>query len=62
MGCVVNGPGEASRADLGLAGGKEEGIIFRHGEILRKEKQERLLPAFAEELKKLVWEKYGVKI
>jgi len=59
MGCVVNGPGEASRADLGLAGGKEEGLIFRHGEILRKEKQDRLLPAFAEELEKLIAEKYG---
>ena len=62
MGCVVNGPGEASRADLGLAGGKGEGIIFRYGEVLRKEKQDRLLPAFAEELKKLIWEKYGVMI
>ncbi|NLY91028.1 MAG: flavodoxin-dependent (E)-4-hydroxy-3-methylbut-2-enyl-diphosphate synthase [Firmicutes bacterium] len=59
MGCAVNGPGEASRADLGLAGGKEEGLIFRHGEILRKEKEDRLLPAFAEELQKLIAEKYG---
>ena len=59
MGCVVNGPGEASRADLGLAGGKGEGLIFREGKILRKEKEDRLLPAFTEELKKLIAEKYG---
>ncbi|HEY8392494.1 MAG TPA: flavodoxin-dependent (E)-4-hydroxy-3-methylbut-2-enyl-diphosphate synthase [Capillibacterium sp.] len=60
MGCAVNGPGEAARADLGLAGGKEEGLIFRQGKILRKEKQDRLLTAFAEELQKLIKDKYGV--
>ncbi|HHT49498.1 MAG TPA: flavodoxin-dependent (E)-4-hydroxy-3-methylbut-2-enyl-diphosphate synthase [Firmicutes bacterium] len=59
MGCVVNGPGEAARADLGLAGGKGEGLIFRHRKILRKEKQDRLLPAFAEELQKIIQERYG---
>lgn len=62
MGCVVNGPGEAARADLGIAGGKEAGLIFRNGEILRKEKQARLLPAFAEELAQLIREKYGVNL
>lgn len=62
MGCVVNGPGEASRADLGIAGGKEAGLIFRNGEILRKEKQPRLLTAFAEELAQLIREKYGVNL
>lgn len=62
MGCAVNGPGEASRADLGIAGGKEEGLIFRNGEILRKEKQPRLLAAFAEELAQLIREKYGVNM
>ncbi|WP_331274040.1 flavodoxin-dependent (E)-4-hydroxy-3-methylbut-2-enyl-diphosphate synthase [Capillibacterium thermochitinicola] len=62
MGCVVNGPGEAARADLGIAGGKEAGLIFRNGEILRKEKQPRLLPAFAEELARLIREKYGVNL
>ena len=36
MGCVVNGPGEASAADIGVAGGKGEGLIFRHGEVLYK--------------------------
>ena len=37
MGCVVNGPGEASAADVGIAGGKGMGFIFRHGEIIKKQ-------------------------
>ena len=48
MGCSVNGPGEAREADLGVAGGVGEGIIFKKGEIVRKVKEENLL----EELKK----------
>jgi (E)-4-hydroxy-3-methylbut-2-enyl-diphosphate synthase len=36
MGCAVNGPGEASRADYGVAGGRGEGVIFRHGRIVCK--------------------------
>ena len=36
MGCVVNGPGEAREADIGMAGGKELGILFRKGEIVKK--------------------------
>ena len=36
MGCVVNGPGEAREADIGMAGGKEMGLLFRHGEIVKK--------------------------
>lgn len=48
MGCVVNGPGEAREADIGVAGGIGEGIIFRKGEILRKVPEEKIL----EELKK----------
>lgn len=58
MGCVVNGPGEASRADLGIAGGKGEGLIFREGRILRKEKEENLISAFKEELSSLITEKF----
>jgi (E)-4-hydroxy-3-methylbut-2-enyl-diphosphate synthase len=53
MGCMVNGPGEASRADLGLAGGKNEGVIFRRGKIIRRVRKEDLLPAFLEELERL---------
>ncbi len=43
MGCAVNGPGEARDADLGIAGGNGEGLIFRRGEIVRKVPQERLV-------------------
>lgn len=53
MGCVVNGPGEASAADVGIAGGKGEGLIFRKGEILYKVPQERLVDALMEEIAKL---------
>lgn len=50
MGCVVNGPGEAKEADIGVAGGKHEGLIFRHGEIIRKVPEGELLEALREEL------------
>lgn len=51
MGCVVNGPGEAREADLGVAGGRGEGLLFKKGEIVRKMKEEELLGALEEELK-----------
>ena len=44
MGCVVNGPGEARHADVGLAGGKGEGVLFRHGEIVARVPEEELVP------------------
>ena len=50
MGCVVNGPGEAREADLGVAGGEGEGLLFRHGEILRKVPEAEILPALRAEL------------
>lgn len=50
MGCAVNGPGEAREADLGVAGGKGEGLLMRHGEIIRKVPEDRLLDALREEL------------
>lgn len=50
MGCVVNGPGEAREADIGIAGGKGEGLIFKHGEIYKKVKEEELLSALRYEL------------
>ena len=53
MGCIVNGPGEASAADIGIAGGKGEGLLFRKGEILYKVPQERLVDALMEEIEKL---------
>ncbi len=54
MGCVVNGPGEAREADLGVAGGEGEGLLFRHGEILRKVPEAEILPALREELELLL--------
>lgn len=53
MGCVVNGPGEAREADIGIAGGHGVGIIFKKGEIYRKVAEAELLPVFLEELEKL---------
>ena len=52
MGCVVNGPGEAREADLGIAGGKGVGMLFKKGEIIRKVKEEDLLSALREEIEK----------
>ncbi len=53
MGCVVNGPGEAAAADVGIAGGNGEGLVFRKGEVLRKVPQEQLVDALMEEIEKL---------
>ena len=53
MGCVVNGPGEAREADLGVAGGKGEGLLFRKGEILKKVPEDRLLQELLAEVDKL---------
>ena len=53
MGCAVNGPGEASAADVGIAGGDGEGLIFRKGEILFKVPQEQLVDALMKEIEKL---------
>lgn len=54
MGCAVNGPGEAREADLGIAGGIGEGLLFRKGEIIRKMPEGELLTALREELENLV--------
>lgn len=53
MGCVVNGPGEAREADLGIAGGIGEGLLIRKGEVIRKVPEEQLLQALKEELQAL---------
>lgn len=53
MGCVVNGPGEASAADIGIAGGEGEGLIFRKGKVLYKVPQEKLVDALLKEIEKL---------
>ena len=53
MGCVVNGPGEAAAADVGIAGGRGEGLLFAKGKILRKVPQERLVDELFREIEKL---------
>ena len=53
MGCVVNGPGEAAAADVGIAGGQGEGLVFAKGKTLYKVPQERLVDALMEEIEKL---------
>ncbi len=50
MGCAVNGPGEAKEADIGIAGGVGEGLIIKHGEIMRKVPEEKLLDELRDEL------------
>ena len=53
MGCAVNGPGEAREADVGIAGGNGEGLLFRHGEIIRKVPEAELAEALLEEIARL---------
>lgn len=53
MGCAVNGPGEAREADVGIAGGKGDGLIFRKGEILRKVPEDKLLEELLREIETL---------
>ena len=54
MGCAVNGPGEAKEADIGIAGGEGEGLLIKHGEIVKKVPEEELLNVLRDEL--LNWE------
>lgn len=53
MGCVVNGPGEASAADIGIAGGDGCGVLFKKGQIIKKLKEDELLEALCEEIDKM---------
>ncbi|ANX01293.1 4-hydroxy-3-methylbut-2-en-1-yl diphosphate synthase [Thermoclostridium stercorarium subsp. leptospartum DSM 9219] len=53
MGCAVNGPGEAREADIGIAGGDGCALLFRHGEIIRKIPEDRIVEELLEEIKKL---------
>ncbi len=54
MGCVVNGPGEAKEADVGIAGGKGQGLVFRKGEIVKRVSEEQLVAALFTEIDKLI--------
>ena len=57
MGCVVNGPGEAREADIGIAGGRGQGMLFKKGELVRKLPEEGLSEVLIEEVKKLIEDK-----
>ena len=57
MGCAVNGPGEARHADIGIAGGVGEGLLIKHGEIVRRVKQEDMVQTLKDEILKMVDEK-----
>ena len=57
MGCVVNGPGEAREADVGIAGGVGEGLVFRKGEILRKVPEDQLVSELFAEIDKILLER-----
>jgi (E)-4-hydroxy-3-methylbut-2-enyl-diphosphate synthase len=59
MGCAVNGPGEAGEADFGIAGGRDVGFIYAHGEVLRKVSTERLIDELFDELDR--WIESGMK-
>ena len=53
MGCVVNGPGEAKEADVGIAGGDKEGLVFKKGQILYKVPEDKLIDALIDEIEKM---------
>jgi (E)-4-hydroxy-3-methylbut-2-enyl-diphosphate synthase len=59
MGCVVNGPGEAREADIGIAGGKGKGAIFRKGQVVRVVPEDQFLTALIEEGHKVIQERFG---
>ncbi|MBS3819335.1 flavodoxin-dependent (E)-4-hydroxy-3-methylbut-2-enyl-diphosphate synthase [bacterium] len=57
MGCVVNGPGEAKEADIGVACGRGVGVFFKKGKLYRRVKEEEIVPQFVEEVERLIEEK-----
>lgn len=59
MGCIVNGPGEAREADIGIAGGRGEALLFSHGQPLGKIKEEEIIPTLISEIKKIKEEKFS---
>jgi (E)-4-hydroxy-3-methylbut-2-enyl-diphosphate synthase len=59
MGCAVNGPGEAREADLGVAAGRGNGMIYREGKAIRRVTEEEIVPALLEEIERFVAEKSG---
>lgn len=61
LGCAVNGPGEAREADIGIAGARGEGLLFRHGKVIRKIPEENMVEELKKEIDKLVEEYYAKK-
>lgn len=61
MGCVVNGPGEAREADLGIAGGKGMGLLFRQGEIIRKVEESQLVDQLLQEIRNMTVDEGGTQ-
>ena len=57
MGCAVNGPGEAKNADIGIAGGRGEGILIKNGEIVRKVPEDQMFDTLVEEIQRLIKER-----
>ena len=57
MGCAVNGPGEAREADIGIAGGIKEGILFKKGKIIKKVKQEDIVDTLKSEILQMIDQK-----
>ncbi|MBQ9697002.1 MAG: flavodoxin-dependent (E)-4-hydroxy-3-methylbut-2-enyl-diphosphate synthase [Acidaminococcaceae bacterium] len=57
MGCIVNGPGEAREADVGIAGGKGEGLVFRKGQVIKKVPEDRLINELFDEIDKILDER-----
>jgi (E)-4-hydroxy-3-methylbut-2-enyl-diphosphate synthase len=53
MGCVVNGPGEAAEADIGIAGGRGVGMLFKKGKIVKKIREEEFVPVLVKEIRKM---------
>jgi (E)-4-hydroxy-3-methylbut-2-enyl-diphosphate synthase len=60
MGCVVNGPGEAADADIGIAGGKGQGIIFKKGKAYKKVKEKDFVKVLLEEINMMIEERKKV--
>ncbi len=59
MGCIVNGPGEAHEADIGIAGGRGEALLFAHGQTIGKIKEDEIIPTLIKEIKKIKEEKFS---
>jgi len=57
MGCAVNGPGEASEADVGIAGGKGSGLLFRKGRVIRKIREREFISALMKEIETMIAER-----